>query len=773
MKSVKIEEGLFLCELPVGKIGGDGDDASAKLPTHHIMCLDVSYSMAGDLPKMRKALCDKLPKLLGVNDTCSLLYFSGRGEFGLVFENVGAANAKELQDIRNMIERWLVPIGLTGFKEPLVEVEALCKRVTKANSALQHSLFFMSDGCDNQWDRSQILAAVERAAGHVAAATFVEYGYYADRKLLSEMADKAGGKLVFAEQFDKYEPVFEKEIAGGVEGVRVEVKIPGDMLGGVAFAGVDGDIVTYAPDKNGKIFAHESAKFVYFMAPTGMDGKEPIIIPPEQHSAMYAALSVFSVRMQSKIVRGLLRRLGDAHFMDEYSVCFGKQKLTSFMEETKNACFDNGARYLSGMSWDHAPPKDAFTILELLTILQSDERNRVLLDHSSFKYSRISRARLDAEEMISEEDQEKLGKLAEAVGKAKTKAAAATAQKALDDAREALGLGGVKFTADPAEGGYGVNALVWNENRPNVSIQVMKTGSVDLAGRIPEPLKTVIPEKFPTKIVRNYAIIRDGLVNVATLPVLVTDDVAAKLVARTKQGVVEQATSERTDGMVEMTIDLKRMPILNQDDVTEPSAAEMAALQFELQVARARQKVFNYYCSTFVPRVSKSFVEEYGKAGEEFLKSVGVKDYGFSPVHTVAAESKDFIVGRELNVTMKGYMTLPKVEDVKSGKKIAGIGEVMKSVIDVVEKAHAEALFNDDMSGFEEYIEESRDRAVADTRSLLSRIARAKFAMTVGQVWFKEWTSMDDCKLQVPVSTSSAKTNVECVFEMKDVQINV
>jgi hypothetical protein len=769
MKSIKIEDGLYLCELPVTPASAD---PPKRLPTHHVIVSDVSGSMSSDLPKMRKHLCDKLPKLLGKDDTCSLLYFSGRGEFGVIFENVGAENAKDLQDIRKMIDRWLVPIGLTGFKEPLIEVEALCKRASKKNPALQHSLFFMSDGCDNQWDKAQILAAVERAAGVVAASTFVEYGYYADRALLSAMADRAGGKLVFAEQFDAYEPILAAEVSGAVEGKRVEIAIPGDLIGGVAFAGVDGEIATFAP-KDGKILVPENAKFVYFMAPEGTGEKEPVLIPAEMHSAMYAGLSVFSVRMQSKIVRGLLRRLGDVHFIDEFSVCFGKQKTTQFMQEAKDAAFVTAGRYTVGLSMDHMPAKDAFTVLELLSLLQSDERHRVLLDHPSFSYSRISRARVDADEVIDEEAQKELDRLAAEVAKAKTKDKVKIAKEKLNEFLGKFGQGGVKFTADAAPNGYPVDGLVWNEDRPNVSFQVTKTGHVDLSGRIPETLKGKIPETFPTKIVRNYAIVRDGLINIGVLPVLLTKDAFDTLNARCgSAGYVGSSTAAlreaaREDGLVEAVLDLRRMPVLNQDDVLEPSAEALFRLQRELQLARCKQKVMNHYRNIHAPRMSKSFVDTYGKEGEEFLKSVGVKDYGFSPAHTIQAESKDFYMGKELGVTLKGWMTLPKVEDAKAGKKTDPASTAMKHWITGVEAAVAAAAKGVDVTA---EIETEQKDAVAKCRALLSRIARMKFSMTVGQVWFKEFLTLDENSMKLSFDGAAP---VDCKVEMKDIQIPI
>src|SRR5690606_20160920 len=150
--------------------------ASAKptpQPTNHLVVIDCSGSMYHDLPLIRAQLKDKLPRLIAEADTISLIWFSGKGEFGTLVKGEPVATLKDLSELNKAIDRWLKPVGLTGFKEPLEEV----KRVAAGLQGVC-SLFFMSDGYDNQWSQAQILKAVEEVVPLVASATFVEYGYY-------------------------------------------------------------------------------------------------------------------------------------------------------------------------------------------------------------------------------------------------------------------------------------------------------------------------------------------------------------------------------------------------------------------------------------------------------------------------------------------------------------------------------------------------------------------------------------------------------------------
>ena len=193
-------------------------------PVHHILLIDCSGSMYSDLPKIREQCKRKLPKLLKETDLLSIIWFSGRGDFGVLVEAEPVATLKDLRAIETAIDRWLKPVGLTGFKEPLLEVSKLVSRMKDKDMAV--SLFFMSDGCDNQWGRADILKAVESAGAVVHSAVFVEYGYYADRNLLTAMAEKCGGVNIFAADFGQYDPTFEaamKRKATGAPKVSIDV----------------------------------------------------------------------------------------------------------------------------------------------------------------------------------------------------------------------------------------------------------------------------------------------------------------------------------------------------------------------------------------------------------------------------------------------------------------------------------------------------------------------------------------------------------------------
>lgn len=744
-------------------------------PTNHIAVIDCSGSMSGDLPKIRGQLKKRLPQLLKEGDTLSLIWFSGKGDYGVLFEAEPVATLKDLGAILGAIDRWLKPIGLTGFKEPLVQAHALVERIRKVNQN-PCALFFMSDGCDNQWPRHEILKVVEEAAGKLASSTFVEYGYYADRQLLSQMAAKAGGSLIFAEDFEHYEPTFEAAMQLRPSGAkRIEVAIAGDPIGGIAFtlAGSGNEIIAFEAS-TGKVLVPEGTEQIFYLTsqkqgcPTGRPlssfarnvalGQQ---VGPDVYAldAAYAAMSLFAVRMKPEVVLPLLRATGDARLIDMFASCFGKQKYSQFMEAAKAAAYDAG-RYLDGYDANRVPADDAFTVLDLVRILSTDDQTRILFDHPEFKYSRIGRGRIDANEGFYVAEQARLDEIGEALKNKKLKPADARELHSEMNAILVRKHAALKFEATPAPDGYPIANLVYNESRPNVSMLVCKPGSVDVSSRAGRPDK--VPAVIPTQIWRTYTIVKDGLVNIERLPVRISNATLAQLI---KAGVDISTPVVHESGLTECVIDVKPLPILNRRMVTTVSAAGLATFEFELVRQRARQKVLGHYVEQLCPTAKNaSFLAQYDVSGEAWLKEQGLTSGGFSP-KTVAAAASDYYMGKELNVKLKGLSTLPKVSDAAEGKSKNQCAIWMKEAIDEIEayfKMAPKHLHEGWLLGLQKV-------TVNTVRALRYQTSQLKFAVIVGQTWFSEFKSLDENTLAMKINGK----DVSATFELREIQIEI
>lgn len=749
--------------------------ALVERPTNHFVVIDCSGSMAYDLPLIRQQLKSKLPKLLKEQDTISIIWFSGQGQFGTLLEAEPVATLTDLQAVEQAIDRWLRPCGLTGFTEPLQEAAKVVQRVSAARVDSVNSLFFMSDGCDNQGTRAGILKAMEEVARGFHSTTVVEYGYYADRNLLSAMAEKAGGSHIFAEDFTRYSPTFETFLQRRPTAVRrVELTVQGDPILGFVYALLDGDLVTYAVDK-GKVRVPENLEGFWFVSPgaVGAPSLANLRNPhTRQHAidvrAAYAAVSLYAVRMKPNVVYPLLKALGDVALIDEFATCFGKQRYSAFQERAKKAAYGEGL-YSKGYDPSKVPPDDAFTVLDLLQGISSDEGNRVLLDHHHFRYARIGRARVDVSDQLTESEQDEIRSLTEEMGRTKKASRIAEINARILEITSSKPAA-LKFEAEPMEDGYSVSSLTFNEDRPNVSILVRKKGAVDLRSRLPDGL--TVPDVVKTHVFRNYAVIKDGLVNIEHLPVSLTRRSYEELSVRLGGGLtrvfeVDVLSDSRAVG----TLRLRELPVLNRRMVKEVSARDFFGLQYRLVSAQAEQKVYNSFQKELAPKErSQGLKDLYGEAAAVWLKEQGITDGGFAP-KSVLAESTDYYLGKELKVSLRGYSKLPSLKEARAaiGKgNVSGPVALMAPAIKDVEDFIAKAA--DKTTAVHVWLDVQAHAARQKVRELLFEIAKTNFAIIVGQTWPVEFQSLDEGTLEIePVPG----TKIECKMEMREVEVRI
>src|ERR1051326_7498495 len=370
------------------------------VPTNHIVVIDCSGSMYNELPNIRQQLKNKLPMMMKEADTVSIIWFSGRNQCGVVVEALMMKTAVDLTGVHRAIDNFLKPIGLTGFVDPLQEVEKMIGRVQKPGYAV--NLFFMSDGHDNQWAKDIILTAVEKLQPLVSSAAVVEYGYYCNKPLMVKMAEGLGASEVLAENFLQYEPLFETAMTKRISGVKkVEIHIETPAQHGFAYAIGDNEILTFAV--NGQsVLVPEGLTDLYWFSevPASTNVVEPS--DATYHQRLYAGLVPLTQRMLSTDIFRVLKATGDVHLIRMFSNCFGKQAYRDFQTSANECVFDIAARLLAGYDPDEVPAEDAYTIIDLLYLLADDDGNKFYPNHASFDYERIGRKAL-TEQSLTED----------------------------------------------------------------------------------------------------------------------------------------------------------------------------------------------------------------------------------------------------------------------------------------------------------------------------------------------------------------------------------
>ena len=751
-----------------------GGAPPAPPPVDHVVLVDVSGSMAGDLPALRAGLVEKLDVLVGPRDTVTLGWFSGAGEHGLLLEAFGLPSLREREKVRKLVDRWLRPVGLTGFLGPIEDALIVASKLSGeaapgAAAARSRSLMFMSDGHDNQHPREAILSAMGRARHLFQAVTVVEHGYMADRDFLRRMAERAGGQHVFSEDLQSFEPLLESHLGKGAA-PSTKVPVPGyPLVVGSVVVGIepqegssselftlplDGGVVE-VPSTVRQIYRLEARaplprspslrQAAITLATVGPGPTGPDLQPPGSGKSAvlgaYGLAAALSQRSEPEAVDALLAELGDVALIRQFAGAFGKQQQSRFQRMATAAAL-GGPCLEAGHDPRYRAPDDQATVLDLLEVLAGDGECRLLLDDPAWKYLRIGRGSEPVDGDASFEDA-LAASLAHAMEDERDPARRAELAGMIAEAAERRAKP-LKFAADPMPLGVEVSSLTWNEESPNISVLVRREGQVDVSGRTKGTPFDGKLGVIRTHIWRNYAIVRDGLVNMDVLPLLVGGEVMLRLM---KMGVEGETSFLRTtgagliaDGRKRMAVDLRGLPVVNRRMVRGSRSGQLF-MERKLRLARARaeQKVWKAIASELSPKGTDAVMaSKYGLEEAAFLERLGFGKNGFQP-RSLLLPPKDWYPAHELVAKIKGLSSLPSMSELAEQRrkgKITTAGSLMLPAIEDHEKFMAGNVKPAEAA---RRAEGRRDVAVAEARTLIYQVAREAFSVIVGRAWFDEW----------------------------------
>lgn len=708
-----------------------------EVPNNHVLVIDCSGSMCYDLPKMRQQLKNKLPAMVKENDTVSLVWFSGKGEFGRLVDRVKVNDLNDLNRLNTAIDRWLKPMGLTGFVEPLRSVADLVEEQSGV-----YSMMFLTDGCDNQWSHSEIMEATKSLETLIAGAVFVEYGWYCNHKLLDEMASEIGGSVVFAEDFDRYEPIFDDVICKDYKSAnRISIEVGNPLFDLVWAVGENGPKTFKV--KDGKVNVPEATDEIFYFT----DGEEKFILADHEKKAILQGLSVLALRRKGLFVKQVLKELGFGTLYNKFSNCFGKQALYDFQGSLLKASKEPELEENEGIIEN----KTAFTVLDLLSLLKE---SRCKIDLGKLKYNRIGR-RSEPDKRLTDEEKKSL---IEAIENAQDQSEVSAAVEKMVAAKKEI-----KFNWSKKQ--HVIKSLTWNETRPNVSMLFQIEGTAEIGENDYQ-----LPKEFKTAIWRNYTIIRDGLLNIDVLPVVLTksayDVLSANNVLNFDEPFVEEKLYE---------IDLRRMPLLNESMVEEVSAKEYFSKLYDFLTVKATKKICNAFMDEIsAPERAQTLSEIYGKDAAEWLLSIGISDQGFSP-KTVLTPATDRYMATELIAKMKGLSSIPSFNAFKKkmdeGKKLNPADQIMAKCYNNYLLIKADYTKNGELNKeeFEKRLLEDLLKIDFILRNLSVKLAKMRFSIIVGQTWFKEFEGIENCKLSMEFNGQP----IECSVELKDTEIAI
>lgn len=692
-----------------------------------VAIIDVSGSMTGDLPSFLRELGNMLPRFLTGGDTFSLIFFSGPSQAGILLDcaeiRTGGQRAIDIANIQKTLGT-LDTIGLTCFVDPLVIAGQLGERLRTTRPGSRRTLIMGTDGYDNTSPgysaserRKNIFAALTAAAGSFDRIVTMGVGWCCDQGILQDMAATVGGQFLFARDIGTFSRDFEAAASRRPAGVkRISVTLDGEPEEGLVFSVNDNGEITQYVVEDGAVAVPESAGTVWYVskravgdildampvigkraakkgAPQGGDGTAI--------EAGYAALVLFAQRSRRKLVRTIAGGLGDARLVTMALGAFGPQRYTDLAEEAK-AAVDGKSRYVDGFVATVAADPHAYTVVQALEALAQGD-NRIVPDFEGWKYTAITRARVNAGAVVTAEEAKQIAAMAGVLGtelEAKVLAvlrgiAAGGPAELLEGAALTLASGAALLTAraaevsamkaakspaapyhyTPAPDGVPVDGLVTASEEANTSVRIVRACEVDLSAaraELPESIRDKVPATFCTFRYQTYTIITGRVLNQPTLPVIL-DEATWGIYARA--GLVTGPW--RAEAVL---VDFSRLPLINDSMIEELDAGKLVRKAYDLEVAKAALKVLRDARKTYIPRHESSAVALWvGTSGiydveaetvKRWLGDIGISDGGFSP-STTGAPKKDKRRSWLLDITIPGLAKLPSVNAVR--EKLAKI----------------------------------------------------------------------------------------------------
>lgn len=693
-----------------------------RTSVNHVFCCDISGSMYSTLPKMRQQLKNRIVDLVHEDDTITIIVFADANRCTILKELVSVKDAKDLQLLYAAIDRFMVAGGLTCFYDPAVITKNL---INNYGSSDLWSWIFLSDGGNNDCPWSKVIGELTELGDKLNSATIIEYGYWADTKALSEMAEVLGGTKILAEDFDQYEPIFEKVLKNTETSPRIALDITQikPYLKYQQVFGVDrarGSVVVISTARTNQILIPANLTEVYAVVRPADELFDELSM---EYEGVAAAIVPQLDAMRYDLVEELLMHLGDPELISQYVQAYGKQRLFLFRETLINKIMNKEERRFQA---------DAPSVVSnnsrkycLLDLIYDLKKEHILIDvkHLIENYNPIGVKSMP--NTILTEDYKRM------------LASARSYEEAADllaDARDDQPI--MTYNYDEIERVM-INDLTWNEDRANLSILVKIPVTIEL------PTNSVGLTKVKSFVWRNYAVIKDGILNVPVLRVCLTKKQASRF---WNNIVVEK---EYEDGSVDGLIALASYPLINRQRATKVKSTEMADTYLQLMELRNRQKYLGYLVggapsptpqSSSVPSQSS---EIYNKEQWDYLNSLGITSNGYNPkVHN--EKSGEFYMAPTFRIKVAKFSSIPKIETILKKRADGKSMTPSESYLSEIMKSVDEQLKLVPMDVYGDVVRQEYKQVKSKIAEILEALATSKFTLMLSRKWFLDKKGFDD-----------------------------
>lgn len=677
------------------------DKPSKPVPTHHILILDRSGSMSWTINPLIDNVLERV-RSFKADDSVTVGYFSGEGEFRFVVKGFRIGGVYDLDAFSKVMDNLRSTLSTTCFSEILGDLKQVLTELGPLSDRFALTLF--TDGCpvvrDLKKEERAIFNAIEAVSKNLTQVLLIGYGGYYNKALMTGMAGAFGGSLVHAGDIPTFAVQYEEFTKTETE-ERVVIPIKQELLcSPVSLHGRQVSVHTIEDDDEGrpciKVAPNKKGRtYVYYLVDrlTRIDAlSKPLsFVKDNAHIGTVSKVEsmikgayalAYTLSQQTRVADALdiLSALGDVAYMDEVTNAFTVEDYGKAEYHIGQAITFPSRRYTKGRNTSYLPKADAFCVLDALELLMSDEQAYFYPRHPDFQYKRIGRGSTPVE-------------------------------------------GYPKFEADK-DAKCAFTTLTWHKELLNLSILARIPGTVDLGD---EAWYYGFAQQYPTFVWRNYAIIKDGMLNTTKLPFTASYTTTMQL---HDAEAVQWRLYEGDDTPV--TLQLDRFLVMNRTIAEGKTSAHALCTLVKRELGlMASLKVLRWQRDKLEAPAERSVLSDVQLG---FLESHGIGKNGFSPP-TIQAPSTDFYYAKSFSVTARGFSSLPPVEKVLEkldNEKPLTPAEMFMAL------GYQAGI--SDVGWFESTIKAQ----TAELREVRSLIQRTKFAVVLGKAWFDEFSSREE-----------------------------
>lgn len=627
---------------------------------HHIHILDRSGSMTGLISQLVENVKQTFD-MMAEEDLISVIWFSGENQCETLLKG---ASKRDADKVKKLLDTIKSTIGITCFSRPLQETNKVIDDLAVLCPNFSVTLFTDGEPVTNwslQEEENRIFKEIEKMKDKIIALNCIGYGYYYNRDLLMKMSEKSMfGKTIHSSQINEYAEIFSHNYTLLVDMVaeRVTVnskgndilyltdksmKLTSNEINLDFLAKKKNQFFIICDNDNGSIFINDVEYFINDINKEIQQSTLTNFLYAYAHELYYKGATDTALQIIATLIR-------DKFLVDELTKTFTSDERQNYAKFLSRAALNRkpGYRMKTGEApIGYIPKDDAFCIMDLLKILQvGDNYYQPVND-----YNRIGLKTTDEYNMFE----------------------ANKGYKALASFED----------------------LVFNQKHLNLSIRYIVDGFVKLN---PKEAKSVgLDSKIASRIYRNQTIIKDGNLNVPRFNAYLDQETYLKLsVMEEMKDAMKFISKEVINGkdfdVVE--IDLTYLPVINRMYAkNSDNINHVLNTVYQINELKAKQKVVNYYIKDMVKSSdeikAQGAFEEFTPEQIRVLEAHGLNnklDYQGIDNKKAEKSEEDYYISRLLEFTLKGWSSLPKVEDVEakmnSGKALKDTETVMAALID-------------------------------------------------------------------------------------------